>query len=108
MKTCKKLLVQAFAVSLFAVNVSCSGGNKIDRYNANSEKFVEKWKQKTSGENPLSEADKKELKEDLMELGKAQLEMEMEVDELAKITPEQQEKLDDLTMEIAFIGIQAQ
>ena len=34
--------------------------------------------------------------------------MEMEVDELAKITPEQQEKLDDLTMEIAFIGIQAQ
>ena len=39
---------------------------------------------------------------------KAQLEMEMEVDELAKITPEQQEKLDDLTMEIAFIGIQAQ
>lgn len=104
----KKLLVPAFAVMFLILNISCFGGNKIDRYIANSEKFVEKWKQKTSGENPLSEADKKELKEDLMELGKAQLEMEMEVDELAKITPEQQEKLDDLTMEIAFIGIQAQ
>ena len=108
MKTFKKLLVPAFAVMFLVLNISCFGGNKIDRYIANSEKFVEKWKDKTSGENPLSEADKKELKEDLMELGKAQLEMEMEVDELAKITPEQQEKLDDLTMEIAFIGIQAQ
>lgn len=108
MTTMKKLLVPAFAVMFLILNISCFGGNKIDRYIANSEKFVEKWKQKTSGENPLSEADKKELKEDLMELGKAQLEMEMEVDELAKITPEQQEKLDDLTMEIAFIGIQAQ
>ena len=108
MKTFKKLLVPSFAVMFLVLNISCFGGNKIDRYIANSEKFVEKWKQKTSGENPLSEADKKELKEDLMELGKAQLEMEMEVDELAKITPEQQEKLDDLTMEIAFIGIQAQ
>ena len=108
MKTFKKLLVPAFAVILFAVNVSCFGGNKIDGFISHGEKFVNKWESKTSGENPLSEADKKELKEDLMELGKAQLEMEMEVDELAKITPEQQEKLDDLTMEIAFIGIQAQ
>lgn len=108
MTTIKKLFAAVFMATLLTMNFSCSGGNKIDRYIANCEKFIEKWKDKTSGEDPLSENDKKEIKADILELGKAQLELKMDVDLLKEITPEQQAKIADLTMEMAFIGIKAQ
>lgn len=108
MKTLKKLLVPAFAVMLFAVNVSCFGGNKIDGFISHGEKFVNKWESKTSGEKPLSDDEKKELRSDLIDLQKIQLDIQQNPDLVKEITPEQEKKLGELVEKMAMIGIAAQ
>ncbi|GEM_PF-1997015 len=106
MNTLNKIIAATFTIMFLSATTSC--GNKIDNYISDSEKLVEKWKDKTSGENPLSEDDKKELRDDLIDLGKAQKEIEADPDLVKEITPEQDKKVSDLTMDIAFIAMKAQ
>ena len=106
MKTIKINYSSFFIALLLLIVVSC--GNKIDNYISDSEKLVEKWKHKTANETPLSEDDKKELRDDLIDLGKAQKEIEADPDLVKEITPEQDKKVSDLTMDIAFIAMKAQ
>lgn len=106
MKTIKINYSSFFIALLLLIVVSC--GNKIDNYISDSEKLVEKWKHKTANETPLSEDDKKELREDLVDLGKAQKELEANPDLVKDITPEQDKKITDFSMDLAFIAMKAQ
>ena len=106
MKTITKNIRLAFTMTLLAITTSCS--NKIDNYISDSEKLVEKWKDKTASETPLSEDDRKELREDLLELGKLQKELEANPDLVKDITPEQDKKITDFSMDLALIAMRAQ
>ena len=106
MKTTAKIITLVFTMTLLAITTSCS--NKIDNYISDSEKLVEKWKDKTASETPLSEDDKKELREDLIELGKSQKELEENPDLVKDITPEQEKKLSDMSFEMATIAMTVQ
>lgn len=106
MKTITKNIRLAFTMTLLAITTSCS--NKIDNYISDSEKLVEKWKDKTASENPLSEDDKKALREELIDLGKTQKEIESDPDLVKEITPEQDKKVAGLSMDLAFIAMKAE
>ena len=97
--------LSAFIAILLTI-ISC--GNKVDNYISDSEKLVEKWQDKTTNENPLSEDDKKELREDLVDLGKLQKELEANPDLVKDITPEQDKKITDFSMDLALIAMKAQ
>ncbi len=107
METLKINYLLIFGALLLLTVVSC-GGNKIDNYISDSEKLVEKWKDKTASETPLSEDDKKELREDLLDLGKLQKELEANPDLVKDITPEQDKKITDFSMDLALIAMKAQ
>lgn len=96
----------AFSIILLAITTSCS--NKIENYISDSEKLVEKWQDKTASETPLSEDDKKELREELIDLGKTQKEIESDPDLVKEITPEQDKKVAGLSMDLAFIAMKAE
>ena len=106
MKTIKINYSSFFIALLLLIVVSC--GNKIDNYISDSEKLVEKWKDKTASETPLSEDDRKELREDLLDLGKLQKELEANPDLVKDITPEQDKKITDFSMDLALIAMKAQ
>ena len=106
MKTIKINYSSFFIALLLLIVVSC--GNKIDNYISDSEKLVEKWKHKTANETPLSEDDRKELREELIDLGKTQKEIESDPDLVKDITPEQDKKITDFSMDLAFIAMKAQ
>ena len=106
MKTIKINYSSFFIALLILIVVSC--GNKIENYISDSEKLVEKWQDKTASETPLSEDDKKELREDLIELGKSQKELEENPDLVKDITPEQEKKLSDMSFEMATIAMTVQ
>ena len=106
MKTIKINYSSFFIALLLLIVVSC--GNKIDNYISDSEKLVEKWQDKTASETPLSEDEKKELREDLIELGKSQKELEENPDLVKDITPEQEKKLSDMSFEMATIAMTVQ
>lgn len=106
MKTTNKIIMLAFSIILLAITTSCS--NKIENYISDSEKLVEKWQDKTASETPLSEDDKKELREDLLDLGKLQKELEANPDLVKDITLEQDKKITDFSMDLAFIAMKAQ
>ncbi len=105
MKMLKLSYLSAFIAILLTI-ISC--GNKVDNYISDSEKLVEKWQDKTTNENPLSEDDKKELREDLVDLGKLQKELEANPDLVKDITPEQDKKITDFSMDLALIAMKAQ
>jgi len=107
MKTIKKLLVFPLVAVLLSMTVSCNG-NKVENYISDSENLVEKWKDKTSGEEALSEKEKKQLRDELIDLGAAQKEIQMDPELIKKITPEQEKRLTDLSMDIAFIAMKSQ
>ena len=106
MKTIKINYSSFFIALLLLIVVSC--GNKIDNYISDSEKLVEKWKDKTASETPLSEDDRKELREELIDLGKTQKEIESDPDLVKEITPEQEKKLSDMSFEMATIAMTVQ
>lgn len=106
MKTIKINYSSFFIALLLLIVVSC--GNKIDNYISDSEKLVEKWQDKTASETPLSEDDKKALREELIDLGKTQKEIESDPDLVKEITPEQDKKVAGLSMDLAFIAMKAQ
>lgn len=97
-----------FAVTTFLLLTAVSCDNKIDGAISDYEKFINKWEGKAGSDNPLSEDDKKELRNDLIDLGKHRLDIEKNPDLLKDMTPEQEKKLQELGMEAAFIGLKAQ
>ena len=106
MKTIKINYSSFFIALLLLIVVSC--GNKIDNYISDSEKLVEKWNNKSISGKPLSEDEKKELREDLIELGKSQKELEENPDLVKDITLEQEKKLSDMSFEMATIAMTVQ
>ena len=105
MTTIKKLFAVVFMATLLTMNFSCFGGNKIDNYISQSEKLVEKWDSKISDDEQLSDSDKKDLRKDLAELKKIQLDIEKNPDLAVDITDEQREKLMEVGMKIATLGL---